>query len=79
MGDPAQQSDVSDQLLDCGELDGDKRLASQLAEILGYTQVLFDDDENLTRTGNLAGQAKAKLRTRIYEVFDLEHDTDKEE
>ena len=62
---------VSDQLLASELVGNDKRFAQRLASILEFTQILFDDDENLTRVGNLSGVAKEKLQTRILEVFDM--------
>ena len=64
-------SSVSDQLLTSELVGGDKRFAQRLASILEFTQLLFDDDENLTRVGNLTGPAKDKLQARILEVFDM--------
>jgi hypothetical protein len=64
-------SSVSDQLLASELVGNDKRFAQRLASILEFTQILFDDDENLTRVGNLSGVAKEKLQTRILEVFDM--------
>lgn len=74
IGSEAQESptsSVSDQLLSSDLVGNDKRFAQRLASILEFTQILFDDDENLTRVGNLSGVAKEKLQTRILEVFDM--------
>lgn len=64
-------STIVDQLLVCEEVDGSKRFAQRLAAVLEFTQLLYDDDENLTRVGNLSGVAKDKLQTRILEIFDM--------
>ena len=60
------------EFVDCEELAGDTKLASKLGEVLGYTQLLLDDDENLTKTGNLTSVAKGKLRERITQVLGTE-------
>jgi len=65
---------VVDQLLTCEAVAGDKRFAQRLSSILEFTQLLYDDDENLTRVGNLSGVAKEKLQTRALEVFDMVDD-----
>jgi hypothetical protein len=44
---------VSDQLLSSDLVGNDKRFAQRLASILEFTQILFDDDENLTRVESL--------------------------
>jgi len=64
-------NDITAQLLQCEDVENDPQFARRLGTILEYTQILYDDDENLTRTGNLSGEAKAQLRSRIHEVFDL--------
>ena len=40
--------------------------------IFQFAQFLLDDEESLTRTGNLSGAAKDKLRARTLELLGLE-------
>jgi hypothetical protein len=47
-------------------------LAETAAKIFEYTQFLLDDDENLTRTGNLTGEAKRQLRERAFELLAID-------
>jgi len=62
-------------------LDLDKLLESTIEDpslrnvaigIFEYANVLLDDDENLTRIGNLNGVAKGKLRQRTMELLGVE-------
>ena len=83
---PTATLTVAQQLLACEEIDGDRRFAGRLAAVLEFTQRLFDDDENLTRVGNLSGVAKTKLEERVLEIFDMasessepEQDSDEDE
>ena len=83
---PTATLTVAQQLLDCEEVDRDRRFAGRLAAVLEFTQLLFDDDENLTRVGNLSGVAKTKLEERVLEIFDMasessepEQDSDEDE
>lgn len=46
-----------------------KRLAAQAQSIFEFTNFLLDDDDNLTKTGNLKGEAKARLRARALELL----------
>jgi hypothetical protein len=49
-------------------------LTAAVARIFEYTQFLLDNDENLTRTGNLTGEAKRQLRERAFELLGIEND-----
>ncbi|MFN7697432.1 MAG: hypothetical protein ACK6CU_26135 [Deltaproteobacteria bacterium] len=40
--------------------------------IFRFTQYLLDEEENLTRTGNLTGSAKEQLRARTLELLGLD-------
>jgi hypothetical protein len=40
--------------------------------IFRFAQYLLDEEENLTRTGNLTGTAKEQLRTRTLELLGLD-------
>ena len=44
-------------------------LASAAAAIFDYTQYLLDDDERLTKSGTLDGEARERLRTRTLETL----------
>ena len=46
-------------------------LIEPLKNVFQFTQFLLDDDENLTRTGNLNAEAKRQLQSRIEDVFDM--------
>ncbi len=53
---------------------GDKKIAEIARNIFDFTRFLLDNDENLTRTGNLNANAKETLRKRTMEL--LGDDTD---
>lgn len=44
-------------------------LAPVAAGIFDHAQYLLDDDDNLTRAGNLTGEAKQRLRERALELL----------
>lgn len=44
-------------------------LAEVGAAAFSFASVLLDDDENLTRMGNLSGEARERLRARIVELL----------
>lgn len=46
-------------------------LVAPLKNIFQYTQFLLDEEENLTRTGNLNSEARKLLHQRIFEVLDI--------
>ena len=54
--------------------EGKSNLASLATSIFDFTQFLLDDDENLTKTGNLNAKAKTKLHERINELFSTKVD-----
>ena len=44
-------------------------LAAKAHSIFEFTNFLLDDDENLTKTGNLKKEAKERLRERALELL----------
>ena len=50
---------------------GNKQLAGVAQAIFEYTQFLLDDDENLTKTGNLNKPARDLLRARTCELLEI--------
>jgi hypothetical protein len=44
-------------------------LATAAAAIFDYTQYLLDDDERLTKSGALDGEARERLRARTLETL----------
>ncbi len=48
---------------------GDKKIAEVARNIFDYTRFLLDNDENLTRTGNLNAGAREALRERTIELL----------
>ncbi len=50
----------------------DKILGDVAVKVFDYTRYLLDDDENLTRTGNLNSTAKEALRKRTLELFGVD-------
>ncbi len=46
-------------------------LALVASGIFDHAQYLLDDEENLTRAGNLTGEAKGRLRGRAEELLGL--------
>lgn len=50
---------------------GNKPLADISKSIFEYTQFLLDDDENLTKTGNLNKPARDLLHKRTCELLDI--------
>jgi hypothetical protein len=47
----------------------DPELRNVAAGIFGYAKVLLEEEDNLTRIGNLNGVAKDKLRARALELL----------
>jgi len=47
----------------------DPRLAGTASRIFEFTRFLIDDDDNLTRAGNLNARAKDALRQRTLELL----------
>lgn len=47
----------------------DETLVSLAESIFDFTQYLLDDDDNLTKTGNLKSSAEALLEKRIDELI----------
>lgn len=47
--------------------------------IFRFTQFLLDDEDNLTRIGNLSGAAKEKLRARALELLGVESESKESE
>ena len=77
-------SDIDDQtipalLASCEALANSPELSLAAARIFEYTQFLLDSDENLTRTGNLTGEAKRQLRARAFELLGIESDDAEED
>ena len=58
---------ISD-ILTCFELS--ERERSNLARLFDYTNFLYDDETNLTKTFNLVKEAREKLMERIKEMFE---------
>lgn len=50
-------------------LAGDAALADIATRLFEFTQFLLDDDENLTKVGNLDGEARARLQARCLELL----------
>jgi len=48
-----------------------KTLLNAAKPIFEYTQFLLDDDENLTKTGNLNKSARDLLRQRVCDVLNI--------
>ncbi len=48
---------------------GDKKTAEIARNIFDFTRFLLDNDENLTRTGNLNANAREALRKRTMELL----------
>ena len=51
--------------------EGNKPLLTSAKQIFEYTQFLLDDDENLTKTGNLNKVARDLLRQRVRDLLSL--------
>lgn len=70
---PAQDDlTVPSLLASCEALEETPELAAVVAKLFEYTQFLLDSDDNLTRTGNLTGEAKRRLRARAFELLGVE-------
>ncbi len=50
-------------------LAGDAALKDIATRVFEFTQFLLDDDENLTKVGNLDGEARARLQARCLELL----------
>lgn len=55
-------------------LAGRPELVEVAAHVFNYVQILLDDENNLTKTGNLTGAAKDLLRQFALEQIDAAHD-----
>ncbi len=65
---------IADKVHQGGALGEDRALAEIAGRIFEFTQFLLDDDDNLTKVGNLNGDAKARLRARVLELMGAEAD-----
>jgi hypothetical protein len=74
------QFNISD-ILDNFELD--PREKENLVSLFEFTNYLYDDEDNLTKTFKLRKKARVKLTEKIKEMFELEiqeiEDTSEEE
>ena len=62
-------STVASLLARTDALAGDSGLAEIAARLFSFTQFLLDDDDNITKVGNLNGDARDKLRARCFELL----------
>jgi hypothetical protein len=62
-------STVTSLLAGTEALAGDAALAEIASRVFDFTQFLLDDDENLTKVGNLNGEARDRLRARCLELL----------
>jgi hypothetical protein len=65
----ASGSTVASLLARTEALAGDSGLAEIAARLFSFTQFLLDDDDNITKVGNLNGEARDKLRARCFELL----------
>ncbi len=65
----ASGSTVASLLARTDALAGDSGLAEIAARLFSFTQFLLDDDDNITKVGNLNGEARDKLRARCFELL----------
>jgi hypothetical protein len=63
---------ISDILRELPVLAEHPELVPVAAGLFEYTNVLLDDEDNLTRVGNLTGEAKARLRARALELLGMD-------
>lgn len=73
MPDPDDQT-IPALLASCEALAQSPELHAAAARLFDYTQFLLDSDENLTRTGNLTGEARRQLRARAFELLGIKAD-----
>lgn len=66
-------------LLDENEGVNELNIAEPMAGVFEYTQHLLDEEENLTKIGNLTTSAKDLLRQRILECFGVQEEEHKPE
>ncbi|MEZ4370346.1 MAG: hypothetical protein R3B07_05955 [Polyangiaceae bacterium] len=64
------EDDARKLLAACAELEGDEGLVEVALAVLAFTSHLLDDDDNLTRVGNLSGAARGRLAERTLELLD---------
>jgi hypothetical protein len=62
-------SSVATLLAGTEALAGDAALKDIATRVFEFTQFLLDDDENLTKVGNLDGEARARLQARCLELL----------
>ena len=67
---------ISEILNQLGEKKGEIQLSEweikNLVRLFEYTNYLYDDEENLTKTFNLVKKAREKLYERIEEMFEAD-------
>jgi hypothetical protein len=68
MTQPADKADATDALL-VEVLKDHPELVDAAKRVFDYAKFLLDDDEKLTKTGALNGEARDLLRKRITEVL----------
>lgn len=68
MTQPADKADATDALL-ADVLKDHPELVDAARRVFDYAKFLLDDDEKLTKTGALNGEARDLLRKRITEVL----------
>ncbi|UJR81538.1 hypothetical protein [Sandaracinus amylolyticus] len=70
--DPKHDASVDALLADVPSLAPRPDLVEVARGAFRFAQFLLDDEENLTRTGNLSGAAKERLRARTLELLGVE-------
>ena len=73
---PMSTPTVSDLLRETAALADHPELVGVAASLFEYANVLLDDDDNLTRVGNLTGAAKARLHARALELLGVDAELD---
>lgn len=66
------RSSIAELLARTEALAGDRGLAEAAARLFEFSQFLLDDDDNLTKVGNLNGEARKKVRARTLELLGVD-------
>ncbi len=66
--------DIEALLAQTEALNGNAKLSRAASAMFQFAQFLLDDDDNLTKTGNLNGEAKGQFQRRVLELLGVDED-----
>lgn len=66
--------DIESLLAQTEALGGNAKLSRAATAMFQFAQFLLDDDDNLTKTGNLNGEAKGQFQRRVLELLGVDEE-----